>query len=366
MRCTLIIHSLSSGGAERVLSRMANYWAEKGWEITLLNFTDESETPFYHLDDRVNHRQLGIAEASANPMAGILNNVTSVRGLRAAIIQSKPDAVISFMDRTNVIAILATRWLKIPILVSERNDPAMLSAGKMWELLRQWTYPFADRIVVQTERAGSYFAKLQKLVFIMPNPVILPPTETTGSAPLLGANSLIAVGRLVSQKGFDLLLRALAQVKDRYPEWTLTILGEGELRPELEALRQELGLEDRVHLPGRVKNPHEFLKQADIFIMSSRFEGFPNALCEAMVCGLPVISTDCPNGPREIIRDGVDGILVPTQDVPALAAAMERLMSDYQLRQSLAKAAPEVAERFSLDKVMLMWESLVKQVIAEK
>jgi GalNAc-alpha-(1->4)-GalNAc-alpha-(1->3)-diNAcBac-PP-undecaprenol alpha-1,4-N-acetyl-D-galactosaminyltransferase len=366
MRCTLIIHSMSSGGAERVISRMANYWAAKGWEITLLTFTDESEVPFYQLEDRVNHRPLDIAEDSENQIAGIWNNLTSIQGLRTAIVQSKPDVVISFMDRTNVISILATRGLKIPILVSERNDPAMLSTGKMWELLRQWTYPFADRIVVQTERAGNYFAKLQKLVFIMPNPVILPPTETTASAPLLADNSLIAVGRLVSQKGFDLLLRALAQVKDRYPEWTLTILGEGELRPELEALRQELGLEDRVHLPGRVKNPHEFLKQANIFIMSSRFEGFPNALCEAMVCGLPVISTDCPNGPREIIRDGVDGLLVPTEDVSALAAAMERLMSDPHARKLLAAEAPAVAERFSLEKVMLMWESLVNEVIKEK
>jgi GalNAc-alpha-(1->4)-GalNAc-alpha-(1->3)-diNAcBac-PP-undecaprenol alpha-1,4-N-acetyl-D-galactosaminyltransferase len=368
MRCTLIIHSLSSGGAERVISRMGNYWAQQGWEITLLTFDDGKEPPFYQLEDRVNHRSLGIAKYSANPIAGIWNNITSVQGLRKAIIKSKPDVVISFMERTNVIALLANRGLKIPILVSERNDPAMLSPGRMWEILRQWTYPAADRVVVQTQRAGNYFAaKLQERIVVMPNPVIMPPIETTATPPqLLGERSLIAVGRLVPQKGFDLLLQAFSKLKDRYPEWNLTILGEGELRPQLESLRQELGLKDRVHLPGRVKNPHEFLKQADIFIMSSRFEGFPNALCEAMVCGLPVISTDCPNGPREIIRDGVDGLLVPSEDIPALAAAMERLMADPQQRSTLAAAAPELADRFSLEKVMLMWESLVKDVIKEK
>jgi GalNAc-alpha-(1->4)-GalNAc-alpha-(1->3)-diNAcBac-PP-undecaprenol alpha-1,4-N-acetyl-D-galactosaminyltransferase len=361
MHLTLIIHSLSSGGAERVMSRMANYWAEKGWKITLLTFDDGIEIPFYDLDDRINHRPLAIAATSSNPVTGIWNNFTSTQGLRTAIIESKPDAVISFMERTNVIAILATRGLDIPILVSERNDPAMLSPGKMWEVLRQWTYPFADRIVVQTERAGNYFAaKFQDRIFVMPNPVILPPMEVSESAPSLpGDRSLIAVGRLVPQKGFDLLLQAFAKLKDRYPEWMLTILGEGELRPQLESLRQELGLEDRVHLPGRVKNPHELLKQADIFVMSSRFEGFPNALCEAMVCGLAVISTDCPNGPREIIREGVDGVLVPTEDVSGLAAGMEQLMSDPDKRQALAAAAPELAERFSLERVMGMWEELL-------
>lgn len=367
MRCTLIISSLSSGGAERVMSRMANYWVKHGWEITLLTFDAGREPPFYHLDDLIAHRPLGFAEISANPIAGIKHNLTNIRVLRAAIVESNPDVVISFMDIPNVIALLATRWLNIPILVSERNDPAMLSIGRIWNSLRQWTYPFADRIVVQTERAGHYFQpELQERIVVMPNPVILPPLETSGSANLPGERSAIAIGRLVPQKGFDIMLKAFALVKDRYPEWTLTILGEGELRSELESLRQELKLADRVHLPGRVKNPHEFLRQADLFIMSSRFEGFPNALCEAMVCGLPVISADCPNGPREIIRDGVDGILVPSEDVPALAGAMERLMSDPQTRAVLAAAAPEVAERFSLEKVMLMWESLIDRVIKER
>ncbi len=367
MRCTLIIHSLNSGGAERVISRMANYWVAKGWDVTLLTFEDDTEAPFYPLESQVLHLPLGIAEYSPHPILGVWNNLASVRSLRAAIRTSKPDVVISFLDRTNVITLLATRGLNVPVLVSERNDPAMLSPGKIWNLLRQWTYPFADRIVVQTQRAGNFFsAKLQNRIFVMPNPVSLPPATQSGATRLLGDRNLIAVGRLVHQKGFDLLLQALAQLKDRYPEWTLSILGEGELRSQLESLRTELGLKDRVHLLGRVKNPHEFLDRADIFIMSSRFEGFPNALCEAMVCGLPVISTDCPNGPREIIRDGIDGILVPTEDVSALATAMERLMSNEQERKALAAAAPELATRFSLEKVMLMWESLINEVIQGK
>jgi len=366
MRCTLIIYSLTSGGAERVISNMANYWGAKGWEINLLTFDDDKKKPFYDLDSQISHIPLGIAGQSPNPIIGIWNNLTRIQPLRTAIIRSKPNVVISFLHQTNEIVLLATRWLNVPVVVSERNDPASETTGKVWVKLRQWTYPFADRIVVQTKRAGDYFSsKLQKRICVIPNPVLLPPYETELSDKLLGERSLIAMGRLVPQKGFDLLLEALAKLKDRYPEWTLTILGEGELRPQLESLRNELGLDDRVHLLGRVTNPHKFLKQGDIFIMSSRFEGFPNALCEAMACGLPIISTDCPNGPREIIRDGVDGILVPNEDVSALAAAMERLMSDEKERQRLADRAKEVTESFSLEKVMSIWESLINEVIKE-
>jgi GalNAc-alpha-(1->4)-GalNAc-alpha-(1->3)-diNAcBac-PP-undecaprenol alpha-1,4-N-acetyl-D-galactosaminyltransferase len=367
MRCTLIIHSLTSGGAERVISRMANYWAAKGWEINLLSFDDGTEPPFYDLDSRISHIPLGIAGYSPNPIVGLWNNLTRIQELRSAIINSKPNVVISFMHQANEIVLLATRGLNLPVIVSERNDPARQTISKVWTLLRQWTYPFADRIVVQTKRAGNYFsAKLQKRIIVIPNPVLLPPDRQEPANKLVGERKLIAIGRLVPQKGFDLLLEALATLKDRYPEWTLTILGEGGLRSQLESLCNKLGLGDRVHLVGRVKNPHVFLKQADIFIMSSRFEGFPNALCEAMACGLPVISTDCPNGPREIIRDGVDGILVPNEDVPKLAAAMERLMYDEKERQSLVDRATEITERFGLEKVMLVWESLITEAIDEK
>jgi|SRR6476469_2289104 len=366
MRCTLIIYSLNAGGAERVISNMANYWAAKGWEINLLTFEDDGKKPFYNLDSQISHIHLGIAGSSPNPIMGIWNNLTRIQALRSAIINSKPTVVISFMHKTNEIVLLATRWLNVPVVVSERIDPVRHSTGKIWEQLRRWTYPLADRIVVQTKRAGDYFSsRLKKRICVIPNPVLLPPDVKELSNKLLGERSLIAMGRLVPQKGFDLLLEALAQLKNRYPEWTLTILGEGDLRPQLESLRHELGLGDRVHLLGRVKNPYEFLKQADIFIMSSRFEGFPNALCEAMACGLPVISTDCPNGPREIIRDGVDGILVPNEDVPALAAAMERLMYDEKERKSLGDRAKKITERFGLEKVMLAWESLINEAIEE-
>jgi UDP-N-acetylglucosamine:LPS N-acetylglucosamine transferase len=166
MRCTLIIHSLTSGGAERVISRMANYWAAKGWQINLLTLDDGTEPPFLRPRRQIFHIPLGIAGYSPNPIIGLWNNLTRIQGLRTAIINSKPNVVISFMHQTNEIVLLATRSLKVPVIVSERIDPVRHSTGRIWEQMRQWTYPLADRIVVQTKRAGDYFHLSYKSVFV--------------------------------------------------------------------------------------------------------------------------------------------------------------------------------------------------------
>jgi glycosyltransferase involved in cell wall biosynthesis len=365
VRITLVITNLESGGAERVISIMANHWAKKDWLVRLLTFDDGSTPPFYDLDSRIRLIPLGIYKASSNPAAAIVNNLKRISVLRRAIRDSKPDVVISFLSFVNTLALLATRGLGVPVVVSERNNPLMDPIGPVWKLLRRWTYMFEAQIVVQTKRAQASFPPaIQARTTVIPNPVPpLPQAEHTPTDVMLAKPALVAMGNFYPQKGFDLLLKALARLKDRHPAWTLTILGEGPLRTQIESLRDALGLNGRVHLPGRVKNPHHVLKQADLFVLSSRWEGWPMALAEAMSCGLPVIAADCRMGPREIVRDGVDGVLVPPEDVEALAAAMDKLMSDESTRKRLASRAREVTERFPLEKVMSMWEELLRTVV---
>ncbi len=363
MRLTLVIHSLGSGGAEKIMTILANYWADKKWDVTLLTF--DAAPSFYYLDDRVKHIPLAIDSDSDNIFSGVFSNLKRIWILRESISKSSPDAVISFLSTTNILTILATRWLKIPVLVEEHIYPAMAPLGTMWEILRKWTYPYADKVIALTPRALECFSpQIQARGYVIPNPVLPIASEQSTKTQWLVKPSLIAMGRLDAQKNFELLLQAFAMLKDRYPEWTLTILGEGKLRSQLESLREKLGLQNRVHLLGVVKNPHDFFRQADIFVMSSIFEGFPNAICEAMACGLPVISTDCPSGPREIIREGVDGILVPSGDASALTTAMASLMDDALERKRLGQNALEITERFSLEKIMEIWENLLQEAVS--
>ncbi len=363
MKLALVIPSLTAGGAERVMSIMANHWAAKGWGICLLSLDDGAAPPFFPLDGRVRHRTLALLADSANPLTAVRNNLKRLRVLRRVIREENPDAVISFLDSTNVLTLLATRGLGRPVIVSEHIDPGRYRIKPMWNLLRRWVYPFADRVVVLTERVLEFFpASLRPRLEVIPNPVLKPASGDAPGLELPPGPRVVAMGRLAEQKGFDILLKAFAQLKDRHPDWSLVLLGEGELRRPLELLRDSLGLTDRVRLAGRVEGPEAVLARSDLFVLSSRFEGFPMALCEAMAAGLPVISTDCPTGPREIVRPGLDGILVPPEDPAALAAAMDRLMTDSGERRRLASRAPEIIERFDLKKIMDSWEKVLLAV----
>lgn len=372
MRITFVISSLTSGGAERVMSTMANYWAQKGWEVTLITLGSR-ESDFYALGDGVKRVALDLLVKSTNPLSAMKNNLARVMRLRKSICESKPDAVISFIDRTNVLTLLAVIGLGLNVVISERTDPAVHRIGKVWDVLRKLTYPRASAIVVQSATVQNWLKRTirKTVVNVIPNPISL--KELTGmpdkDAPGIKENSekiLMAMGRLGPEKGFDLLIKAFFKTARRYPDWRLLILGEGNERKSLEGLIKELGLTGRVFLPGRVRNPVHFLKQADIFAMSSRREGFPNALLEAMACGLPVISFDCPSGPRELIRNGIDGLLVPSEDIDALADAIAMLIENERMRSRLAFSATDVLERFGMEKVMTMWEKTILGPYDEK
>jgi glycosyltransferase involved in cell wall biosynthesis len=333
--------------------------------VNLLTLDSGKEQPFYPLHPQVHHRSLNLAGVPSSRLQAVLGNFQRVRRLRAAIRETKPEIVISLMSETNVLTLLATRGLGIPVLVQEQNDPFHLRIGRQWDVLRRWTYPRAEHVVVLTERSLSFFSrKVRSRAKVIPNPAMVSGDPRVPFSSNGRPKTVMAMGRLVPQKGLDLLLAAFGRVAAKHPQWSLEILGEGRLREELEAQVRALGLQDRVRLPGTTKEPHARLRGADLFVMSSRHEGFPLSLCEAMACGLPAISFDCPTGPREIIRDGVDGVLVPPENVAAFAEAMDQLMGDEQRRETLAARAPEVMERFSIGQVMSMWEALIGAIPA--
>ncbi|HEY9721627.1 MAG TPA: glycosyltransferase family 4 protein, partial [Oscillatoriaceae cyanobacterium] len=320
MNITCVISSLGSGGAERVISRLANAWVAEGHRVEML--TLEASEPFYALDPRITLRQLGVAGNSRSVPEAIASNLRRLWALRVAIRAHRPDVIVSFTDATNVRVLMAAVGLRIPTIVSERTDPAHSRMGRVWEFLRERFYPRADLLVMQTQRAAAFFPRLQQKIRIIPNPVPAP-TSVAEAKPAGTRKQLVTLGRLHREKGFDLLMTAFREVAGRHPDWDITIWGEGPARAELERLRNELGLTERVHLPGTTTEAHAKLAAADLYVLSSRFEGFPNGLCEAMATGVPVVSFDCANGPAEIITPELDGVLVPAEDTRALAEALD-------------------------------------------
>ncbi len=355
-----MISSLQAGGAERVLSTMANFWARKNWMISIVTFDEMSRHPFYNLDSRIELFPLALFHNSSNILSGVGHNCGRVRKLRQTIQENDPDAIISFIDKTNVLVLLATLGMPIPVVVSERTDPRQYSFGRIWNALRLLAYLKAKSVVVQTQRAKEYFPRtLRSRIVVIPNPVT-PLLEVEESSQFSFQKPFIAtIGRLVEEKGLDLLLHAFARLANSFPHWTLNVFGEGPLRINLEALRDKLGLSERIRFHGLIRNPYEVLNQADLFVLSSRTEGFPNSMLDAMACGLPVIATDCPSGPREIIHDGEDGLLVPTEDKEQLSMAMQRLMGNEADRRRLGNNARKISQRYTLERIMNLWEEVL-------
>jgi GalNAc-alpha-(1->4)-GalNAc-alpha-(1->3)-diNAcBac-PP-undecaprenol alpha-1,4-N-acetyl-D-galactosaminyltransferase len=369
MQLTLVISSLERGGAERIISALAGAWAAQGKRITLITF-DDAEAPAYPLHPEVVLKSLRVPnKVTGNVLLALYRNVRRVQRLRRMIRQSHPDAVVSFLDFPNIITLLATWGSGVPVIISERANPEYDDLKPIWQRLRLRLYPRAAALVCQTSAMLAQLRQKIKVAgFAIPNPVEISVPLTLGRSKDESTDSrtVIAMGRLVPQKGFDLLLEAFARIADRHPEWSVKVLGKGPLQGQLEAQAESLGLKSRVTLAGVVSDPFPILRAADLFVFPSRFEGFGNALAEAMACGLPVISFDCPAGPADIIRDGMDGILVPAENVAGLAGAMDRLMGDAAERERLARRAPEVLTRFSLESVLALWEQVFDYVLPSK
>lgn len=373
MRLLFLLPSLSSGGAERVTATLANHWAEKGWSITIVTVSS-IEQDFYALDPRIHRIAIRMDSPSRNAGQAVANNLRRIWAVRRILRQELPDVAVAMMPTANVVLALAGQGLSAALIGSERIYPPAVPLGPFWEWLRRRAYPLLSGVVAQTEDSAVWLTEhaAAKHIAVIPNPVNYPlalnaprilPAEVV--AYVRGEKLLLAIGRLEKQKGFDRLLMAFASVSPRHPEWSLVILGRGSL---LEALKQQacnLGISDRVALPGAMGNVGEWLEYAALYVLTSRFEGFPNALLEALAHGVPSVAMDCTTGPKEILRHETDGLLVPQDDLHALAAALDRMMSDPTLRARFSRRAVEVRERFAVQKIAELWERFFEETMNE-
>jgi glycosyltransferase involved in cell wall biosynthesis len=312
-----------------------------------------------------------LASESRNILDGLWQNIRRAVALRGLLREIQPEIALGMMTTANIILALATWGLpNVHTIGAEHIHPPQYPLSYPWKFLRSKVYGLLNSVTALTSEGKNWIKSNTnaKNVLVIPNAVTWPlPKHEPRISPNVfyqpNKQILLAVGRLNSQKGFDWLIEVFSNLANKHPNWDLVILGEGSLRTVLEKQVRESGLEKRIFLPGRVGNLHEWYESADLYVMSSRYEGFPMSLLEAMASGVTVVSFDCETGPRDIIRHGIDGLLVKPDDLVSLASGLDRLMSDEPLRTKFAKRALEIQERFSIVKIADMWEKLFEDIL---
>jgi GalNAc-alpha-(1->4)-GalNAc-alpha-(1->3)-diNAcBac-PP-undecaprenol alpha-1,4-N-acetyl-D-galactosaminyltransferase len=355
---------MGGGGSERVAAHLANAWAERGDSVTLvISFSGRAES-FYPLSQRV--RVLHLSDLAGRTGRGVRTYWSRFWSLRGLIRSAKFDVIVSFLPHVNIAVLIAALGLPVRVIVSERTYPPMSPLAQPWRTLRRLVYPSAHTVAVQTQESLSWLHDAIPYArgAVIPNPAIYPladgqPTVQPQNVFPATRNLLLSVGRMNRGKQFDLLLQAFASIAPKYPGWDLAILGDGPERANLDSLIEKLDLRGRVTMPGQAGNVGAWYERADLYVLSSRFEGFPNSLAEAMAYGCAAVSYDCKTGPREIIRHEHNGLLVTeVGDVPALAAALDRLIGNERERNRMSVHALEVRERFSMPRVLSLWDGL--------
>ncbi|MFV9474865.1 glycosyltransferase family 4 protein [Advenella sp. RU8] len=367
MKIMLLVSSMNAGGAERVAATLANAWVRQGHHVVLVPcFSKGSGQSFYPLHADVQVKWL----ADDLPRQKWLGRISKPLVLRKRIKAEQPEVIVSFLTNVNVTTLLATRGMDIPVIVCERTHPVVSkNIGRVLKVLRQKLYPVADAVMIQTEDAARSFAQVLpglKHVAVIPNPLpdgIEQVTTNNGLCSVSGRKTLVAMGRLVPAKQFDLLIEVFSTLCHDYPDWDLCIWGDGPQRTTLIDKVKKLGCSQRISLPGKTTEPWQALSHAHAFVMTSRVEGFPNVLLEAMALGLPSISFDCPSGPAELTQQGSTGLLVRLNDRLELEKAIRRFLGDDDFRCALgARGKQSVWSRYRLETVLKQWDDLFRQV----
>lgn len=343
----IITKAMTSGGAERVIAQLANYFVAHGIRCRII--TTGNQEVLYPLNEKV--MVVPVGKKSNNK---IIDRVVRYSALRKVVLSDLPNVVLTMPEDTGIYVILALLGTGIPVYVSERNNPWVMPNVKVTRFLRKVAYPFANGIIFQTEMAKSFFPKyIQRKGIVLPNPV----DDSRIPAPYEGKREkrFVAVGRFEPQKNFSMLIEAFAEFNKEVSGYRLMIYGEGKERKKLEKLIADLGMQDIIYLPGQDKDVLNKINNASAFILSSDYEGMPNALIEAMCMGMPVISTDCPSGgPRSLIENGNNGLLIPIGDQKALVNALLKCV-DETYAESLGNNAFNIRKQLTCKNIFYDW-----------
>ena len=350
MKVVVVINSLASGGAQRVVSTLTREWA-KGHQVLIALF--DASRPAYDYGGQIADLRTPSLRSPVKKLHNaLLRSIRLARVLR----NERPDRIVSFMESANfptIVAAAVTGFLD-RLSLSVRCNPATIP----WlnGLLIPIAYRLADRVVAPSDGVRNALRKMglpPRKLLVIPNPLARRTDATTSTRSESPLRYILGVGRLEREKGFDRLLKAFSEV-DR-SDVDLVILGDGTERSTLRAISQELGIASHLHLPGMVSDVDAWYRRADCFVLTSHYEGSPNVVGEAMANGCPVVSFDCPYGAAELLEGGYSGILVPQDNIEGLSDAMQQLVSDRALRERLSKVGRQRAEAFSVEKIAPRW-----------
>lgn len=361
MKILFCISSMGKGGAERVISILSNNLIKKN-EVTILVNTNRNVA--YSLNNKINIISLDKKYYKNN----MVRNINRILVTKKVLKQKKPDIIVSFLPMPSFRILIANKKIKIPIIISDRNDPNQEYKSKITNKLMKWLYPKADGFVFQTNEQKKYFdEKIQQKSTVIFNPIkdeFLVKQDINIEDK---EDTIINVGRLVPQKNQKMLINVFSKISEKYPTYKLKIFGEGPLKDELQKQINELKINDKVLLCGVTNKIKEELEKSKIFVLSSDYEGMPNALIEAMAVGCAVISTDCPcGGPRELIKNMENGILVPVAGEEKLKESIERLIENEEKMKKLAENSKNIKEILNTDNIVKQWEKYIQYVLNKR
>lgn len=342
------------GGAGKMLKYVSSLCAENGYNVSIAVLYNNNEK-YDGLNEKIKVIDVGIKNK------GVVSRGVSLFRIRKIVYLYNPDIVCSFNSDVAFSVRLATLGIKnVLFCAAERSDPYIVN--KIWKILYKWTYKYTNYCFFQLEGAMHFYMPNAKdKSYIIPNPYL---GENNKCFHNINSNLIVSLGRLEKQKGYDILIKSFYYVHQKYAQYQLFIYGEGPQRSELESLIKELGLEKTVFLSGFIKEPSQILKKSFLYVLSSQYEGMPNALIEAMALGIPTISTDCtPGGPAFLTNNGKRGLLVKKNDVNELSESIVYLIENKEFAHNLGKKGTEIAELLNPKRIDTLWLNAFHDII---
>ena len=355
------IGSLNKGGAERVFVNLAEYFLGQGYNVVMV--TQYKKEDEYILDSNIK-RVISDITPEETTGSRMLNFYRRMKKLRNVWKLEQPDLVLSCVGKNNFMTVVTTMFTKTKPVVSVVGEAKEEYPNALMKILANLLFPRAAGVILQTERSRGFFnKKVRKTTVILPNslnPLFIRP-RFSGER----QKRIVSVGRLDANKNHEMMIRAFANLTDKYPEYTLTIYGEGELREHLLNLIESLNLTEKVFLPGIIPDVADNIEKAALFLHTSYSEGVSNAIIEAMALGLPVIATDVPSGGTvELIRHNENGLIIPPGDQEALEQAIDTVLSDSALAERLGNEACKIQDKLAPEKVNAEWERYFAKIMA--